>query len=110
MAPRKAAAPKPVPLVDVLAVPDPKASIRRLADQMVADIQAQLASAPPSQRSTLIAKYLPILNKQLEEVKVDDEIQKARAEMDEMRLEIRHALLTRGPTTAVSTALPPVDE
>ena len=91
--------------------PTPQEAAASLLASMVDDVKQQLRSAPPNQRASLIAKFMPILSKQIEEKEADDELDQMRAELDALSAEVREALLARPPAPArIPATLPPRDD
>lgn len=83
-----------------MAAVDPRERAADLLNRMLNDIERQLRDASADRRAALILKFGPMLEKQVRDAEVDDAYEKVREELDEMRVEIRDALLNRAPASA----------
>lgn len=65
----------------------------RIVNLIMDDLEHQLVSAPPAVKLTIQQKILPILTKQLDTDKTNDEMSRIRDEVDTLRDEVAKALL-----------------
>lgn len=60
---------------------------------MLAEIEHQMASAPPNTKHSLMQKVLPVLMKMGDQNRHDEQLAAMRAEMDTLQAEMAQALL-----------------
>lgn len=65
----------------------------RIVNLIMEDVEHQLRTAPPQNRLTIQQKILPILTKQLDTDKTNDELSRIRDEVTTLRDEVAVALL-----------------
>lgn len=65
----------------------------RIVNMIMDDVEHQLISAPPQNRLAIQQKILPILTKQLDTDKTNDELSRIRDEVTTLRDEVATALL-----------------